>query len=196
MKQGEFFIVGVGASAGGIEALSQFFSHIPENPGTAFIVIQHLHPGYTSRLAEILGRITTLPVMKIQGGEKVLPSHIYTIPEGRKAYIRNRILYLVERPADEKINTAINFFFRSLAIDVRERSIGVILSGTGTDGVDGVKAIENHGGVVMVQDPGTAIFAGMPENTIHLDHPNFVLPPEKIPATIMTYIGQEAKHYK
>ena len=193
MDQDDFFVVGIGASAGGIEALTKFFSHLPQNPGLAFVVIQHLNPDYPSKLTEILSRNTSLAVHKVQGGEKIAPNQVFVIPEGKKLYIKNRILHLIDRPKHQKKNTAINFFFKSLATDIKEKSIGIILSGTGTDGLEGVKQIEEYGGVVMVQDPVTAEFSGMPENTIHLDHPQHVLPPDRLPQEILHYIFNEEK---
>lgn len=184
MPEKDIYIAGIGSSAGGLEALTAFVQNIRSCERTAFIVVQHLGRYHPSRLTEILARKTDVPVKEIVNDMEIRPGTVFVMPSGCKLRISEGRLYLERRPDEEKINRAINHFFVSLAEDQKEKAFGVILSGTGTDGVEGVKAIERLGGVVIVQDPKTARFDGMPENTIHMDHPDFVTSPEKMPDLI------------
>lgn len=142
-------IIGLGASAGGLEALQQFFTSMPSHSDLAFVVVQHLSPDYKSLLAEILSKQTQMPVLQAENGTVVLPNHVYLIPPKNNMIIRNGKLYLKEY-VQGGINHPIDVFFVSLAEEMKERSIAVVLSGTGSDGTGGVKAVKEQGGLVIV----------------------------------------------
>ncbi len=180
----KLYVVGLGSSAGGLEALQTFIRNLGPDENTAYVVVQHLSTQRRSQLAHILGRETTLPVHEIRHGEKIKGGCIYVMPSGYKLRLEKGTFLLDERPETEIVNRAINYFFKSLASEMKANAFGIILSGTGTDGVEGVKEIERLQGTVIVQDPTTAQFDGMPENTIHKDHPDFVVAPELMPALI------------
>ncbi len=163
-KQSSFPIVGIGASAGGLEALEQFFQNVPKNCGLAFIVIQHLDPNHVGILPELLQRTTQMKVLQVTDHLQVLPNHVYVIPPNKRMSILNRVLYLFEPVELRGLRLPIDYFFRSLAEDQQEKSIGVILSGMGSDGSLGLKAIKENNGIVLVQDPLTAKFDGMPQS--------------------------------
>jgi two-component system CheB/CheR fusion protein len=175
------FVAGIGSSAGGLQALQTFVSNIHTATDIAYVIVPHLKSDFKSRLAAILSKETSLDVLEIRDGDMIEAGKIYVLPSGFKLSIKDFKLRLEKRPAAEKINRAINHFFISLAHAYRDHVFGVILSGTGNDGVEGVKEIEDFGGIVLVQDPATAEFDGMPMNTIHQDHPDYVLSPEVMP---------------
>jgi two-component system CheB/CheR fusion protein len=155
-------IVGVGASAGGLEAFSQLLRSLPSEPNLALVLVQHLDPRHESSLAALLASTTPLPVTNISGGEtKIEASHVYVIPPNRSLILRRGKLVLQPRPQDRSQYTPVNTFFRSLADELREDAVGVILSGTGSDGVEGIHAIKGAGGTILVQDPETAKQDGM-----------------------------------
>jgi len=194
MKEDGFYIVGIGASAGGLQAITDFLSSLKEDPQAAIIIVQHLKREVKSQLSDILSQRTHLPVERITHGTVVKKNRVYVMPENKKLNMVSGVLYLSPRPEEEKINKAINYFLLSLAEDARERVIGIIMSGTGTDGVEGCYAIENNGGVVLVQDPSTAHFDGMPLSSIRYDHPDYVLAPTDMPALIQLIVsGKEDK---
>ena len=161
-QDNSFPIIGIGASAGGLEAFEQFFRFMPPDSGMAFVLIPHLDPGHASMLTEILQRITTMPVMEAKDQMPVAPNHVYVIPPNRDMTIFHGALQLSvpENPRGQRM--LIDSFFRSLAEDQGERAICVILSGSGTDGTLGLRAIHGAGGVSFVQDPTTAKYDGMP----------------------------------
>ncbi len=173
-------IVAIGASAGGLEALSQLLSAIPRDIGMAYIVIQHLAAKQHSMLTELLGQATDLPVMQVEEGMRVAPDTVYVIPPNAQMGINNGILHLVPRPTDKSQHTPINFFLSSLAKDVDSRAIGVILSGTASDGAEGLRDIKGVGGIVLVQDPKTAKYDGMPRAAIATGVADMVLSPIEI----------------
>ncbi|HZU95517.1 MAG TPA: CheR family methyltransferase, partial [Planctomycetota bacterium] len=172
-----FPIVGVGASAGGLDAFTQLLRHVPEKPGVAFVLIQHLDPNHPSLLAEAIGRITTMPVEAIREGTRVEPDHVYVTPPDADVSILHGTLTLLPRPKRRGIpHLPIDFFFRALAADQREWAVGVILSGTGADGVEGLRAIKAEDGLTFAQEPGSAAFAGMPESAVRAGVADVVLP--------------------
>jgi len=172
-----FPIVGVGASAGGVEAFNELLRHIPEGAGLAFVLIQHLDPTHQSYLSEALARSTSLPVHEIQDGMHVAPNHVYVIPSNADVGILKGILALVPRPADErKPHLPIDFFLKSLAADLGNRAIGVVLSGTGSDGAEGLRSIKTGDGITFAQEPGSAKFSGMPEAAVRTGAVDFCLP--------------------
>jgi two-component system CheB/CheR fusion protein len=185
-----FPIVGIGASAGGLETLNAFFSIMPPDRNMAFVIIQHLSPQHKSIMASLLDKHTRMPVRQIEEGTKIESNHVYLNPPGKNVAIFNRRLHLMELVKTSAINMPIDFFFRSLSEDQGERAIGIILSGTASDGSLGVKAIKGEGGMVMVQEPETAKYNGMPKSAIETGLVDFILPVEKMPETLIDY----AKH--
>lgn len=179
--------VGIGASAGGLEALESFFQNMQANSGLAFIVIQHLSPHYKSLMVEILSKRTQMPVYRAEDNMQVEADSIYLIPPKMNLSIFHGKLLLKEQNPDKGINLPIDIFFRSLADDQGERSIGIILSGTGSDGMRGIRSIKDSGGVVMVQDEESAKFDGMPRSAISTGLADFILPPDKMPEQLLQY---------
>ena len=180
-----FPVVGIGASAGGLEAFKKFIHAIPKNSGMAYILVQHLHPDHTSALTEILQRETVIQVNEISDNVKVLPDKIYTIPANKILVATDGILQLSPRPSKDKINLPIDIFFSSLAEVHQSHSIGIILSGTGADGTVGLKKIKDQGGITFAQDPESAAYQAMPQNAINADVVDFILAPEKIPERLI-----------
>ena len=182
----DFPIVGVGASAGGLEAFEQLCRSIPPDLGMAFVLVSHLDPSHESILTEILQRATSLPVVEARDQVAVKPDHVYVIPPNRDMSIFHGVLQLgvPELPRGQRM--PIDAFFRSLAEDRGERAIGVVLSGTGADGTLGLRAILGAGGVTFVQDPSTAKYDGMPSSAIRAGFVTHVLPVEKMPEAFRT----------
>lgn len=188
MEDKDCFVVGIGLSAGGMNPLFDFFSSIPENPGVAFIVVQHLKRDYQSQMKKILSKYTHLPVNTILDGEAVLPNRIYLMPENTTVSIKDRRLFLEARKAEDIINYAIDDFFISLAKDVKEKSIGIILSGMGTDGTKGAIAIEQACGIIIVQHPDSSEYDGMTNSVVYGDHPDYILDPKDMGKHLLEYI--------
>ncbi len=182
-----FPIIGLGASAGGLEAYENFFRHITPDSGMAFILVSHLDPGHASMLTEILQRCTTLPVVEAQDQMVVKPNHVYVIPPNRELAVFHGTIQLTVPESQRGQRMPIDFFLRSLAEDQGERAIGVILSGSGSDGTLGLRAIIGAGGATFVQDPATAKYDGMPTSAIHAGLATYILPVEKIPDQLMLY---------
>ena len=178
-----FSIVGMGASAGGLEAFQQFFRSVPLDSGMAFVLVSHLDPTHVSILTEILQRATAMPVVEVQDQMAVAPNVVYVIPPNRDMAIFHGVLQLSvpEQPHGMRIDA----FLRSLADDQGEHAIGIILSGTGTDGTLGLRAILGGGGVSLVQDPATAKYDGMPVSAIHAGCATHVLPVEQMPKVLL-----------
>jgi two-component system CheB/CheR fusion protein len=181
-------IVGIGASAGGLETLNAFFSIMPPDSDMAFVVIQHLSPQHKSIMASLVDKHTRMTVIQIEDGTKIEPNHVYLNPPGKNVAIFNRRLHLIEPVKSSAINMPIDFFFRSLSEDQHEKAISIILSGTASDGTLGLKAIKGEGGMVMVQQPDTAKYNGMPKSAIETGLVDFVLPVEKMPETLIHYV--------
>lgn len=165
-KSAQFPIVGIGASAGGLEALEQFFGNMPTDSGMAFVVIQHLAPNHKGIMPELLQRITEMPVTTVTDRLKIKPNCVYVIPPNKSMSILNGALHLFEPIETHGLRLPIDFFFRSLADDRQEQSIGIILSGMGSDGSLGLKAIKEKAGIVLVQEPASAKFDSMPRSAI------------------------------
>ena len=172
-----FPIVGVGASAGGMEAFGELLRHVPPGAGMAFVLIQHLDPTHPSYLSEALARSTSFPVLEIKDGLRVEPDHVYVIPSNADVGILRGALALLPRPSEErKPHLPIDFFFKALAADLGNQAIGIVLSGTGSDGAEGLRAIKAEDGVTFAQEPGTAKFSGMPEAAMRTGAVDFCLP--------------------
>jgi two-component system CheB/CheR fusion protein len=182
------FYVGIGASAGGLEALQDFFKPMPLDTGMVFIVIQHLSPDYKSLMNELLARHTNISIKIAEDGMETKPNTIYLIPPKNNLTIFHGRLYLEEQKNKKGLNLPIDIFFRSLAIDKEKNSIGVILSGTGSDGTLGIKAIKEAGGMVMVQDDQSAKFDGMPRSCIATGLVDYILSPNLMADELLNYI--------
>jgi two-component system CheB/CheR fusion protein len=181
-----FPIVGVGSSAGGLEALEDLFRNMPTDTGMAFVVVSHLHPGHTSMLPELLGKTTKLPVVEASDGVRIRPNYVYIGPAGGHLAILNGTLHRMEAEA-KQVHLPIDYFLRSLATDQKERAICIILSGTGTDGTLGVKAIKAELGMAMVQQVESAKYSGMPSSAIATGLADFVLPAHQMPKRLVEY---------
>ncbi len=181
------YYVAVGASAGGLEAIESFFSRMPPDSGLGFIVIQHLSPDYKSLMVELLSKRTPMPVHRAEDGAPVLPNNVYLIPPKKNLTIFHGKLLLSEQDHSKGINLPIDVFLRSLAEDQNEKAVAVILSGTGSDGTRGVRAIKEYGGMVMVQDEESAKFNGMPRAAISTGLADFVLPPDQMPGQLLSF---------
>jgi two-component system, chemotaxis family, CheB/CheR fusion protein len=179
-KSDSIAVVAIGASAGGLEAFTQLIRALPNNTRMAFVLIQHLDPTHQSVLTELLARHTQMSVVEAKNGAKVEPNHIYVIPPNVNMGIAQGRLQLTPRLADRGLHTPIDFFMRSLAEARNSRSIGVVLSGTASDGTRGLAAIKAEGGITFAQDEKTAKYPGMPQSAIASGSVDFVLPPDKI----------------
>lgn len=186
-REGELPIVGIGSSAGGLEALKSFFSTMPPAPGMAFVLISHLIPNKKSIMAEILGQYTSLPVNEITDAMQVQPNQVYVTPPNRMVSLMKGFLFINEPQTPINLLHPIDQFFRSLANDQGEKAIGVILSGSGTEGTQGVKEIKDKGGLVMVQTLSSAIHDSMPRHALSTGLADYVLPPEEMPEQLIHY---------
>lgn len=183
-----FPIVGIGASAGGLEALEQLLGHVPARSGMAFVVVQHLGPTHKGLMAELLQRVTAMKVMQVKDRTKVRPDCVYVIPPNKDMSVLHGVLHLLEPAAPHGLRLPIDFFLRSLAQDQQERSIGVILSGMGSDGTLGLRAIKEKAGVALVQEPATAKFDAMPRSAIDAGLADIVAPADELPGKIIAYL--------
>ena len=181
-------IVGVGASAGGLEAFEQFFTNMPSDSGIAFVLVQHLDPTHKSILNELVSRYTKMKVYEVKDGMKVEPNCIYIIPPNRDMAILHGTLQVMEPESPYGHREPIDFFLRSLAQDQGEHSICIILSGTGTGGTLGLKSVKEEGGMAMVQVPESAKYDGMPRSAIATGLVDYILPPDKMPEQLINYV--------
>ncbi len=182
-----FPIVGLGASAGGLEALEKFFSHVPADCGMAFVVVTHQHPGHTSLLPELLGKCTRMRVKVAADGMAVEPNTVYmSLPEGYLAILHGT-LHVMEPDEPGLLRLPIDYFFRSLADEQKERAVGIVLSGTGTDGTLGLKAIKGAAGMTMAHEPDSAKYSGMPSSAIATGFVDYILPVERLPQQLLAY---------
>lgn len=188
------FIVGIGASAGGLQALKEFFDNVHASCEHSFVIIQHLSPDYKSLMAELLGKNSELPVQEAKHKMPVELGNIYLLPPKKNMTIVDGILMLTDKPTGHELNMPIDIFLRSLAEDQKENAIAVILSGSGSDGTRGVKAIKEMGGMVMVQKPEEAKFDGMPRSAIATGLIDFILPVDEIPKELVSYIQHPIIH--
>jgi chemotaxis response regulator CheB len=183
----EFFIVGIGASAGGESPLYDFFENLPQQTNAAYVVIRHLKRDFQSQMKFLLSRHTKLPVFTIRQGETIKPDAIYLMPENKTVSLEHGQFLLKDREPKEISNFAIDAFFTSLAKEMKEKAVGVILSGAGTDGTKGSLAIEESGGIVIVQDPEAAKFDSMPNNAIQFDDPTYILPAREMAKQLLAH---------
>ncbi|WP_442510369.1 chemotaxis protein CheB [Novipirellula sp. SH528] len=185
-----FPIVGVVASAGGLSAFKQLLSVVPADCGMAFVLVPHLDPKHESQMVAILSKVSLLPVVEANQGMVAEANHVYVIPSNNFLTIVDGVLQLSEPPTPQRHEIAIDFFLRSLAKDQGERSIGIVLSGTGSHGTLGIRDIKLAGGMAIAQQPTTAEFDSMPSSIISEGLADYVLPPAEMPATLMQYIRQ------
>ncbi|MEI6970754.1 MAG: chemotaxis protein CheB [bacterium] len=186
-----FPVVGIGASAGGLSALELFFSGMPAGtvPGMAFVIVQHLAPDHKSILTDLIRRYTSMKVFEVEDGMVVKPNCAYIIPPNRDMAFLGGTLHLLEPAAARGQRLPIDFLFRSLAQDQHARAIGIVLSGTGSDGTLGVRAIKDEGGMVMAQTPASTEYDGMPRNAIATGLVDYELEPSAMPARLMAYVA-------
>jgi len=184
----DFPIIGIGASAGGLEALEQFFANMPKDSGMAFVIIQHLDPDHVDMLPELLQRKTDMKVTQVTDNLQVKPNHVYVIPPNRSMSVLNGYLHLFEPTEKRGLRLPIDMFFRSLADDRQGKSIGIILSGMGSDGSLGLKAIKEKNGIVLVQDPLTAKFDSMPNSAIAAVTVDVMAAANELPAKLISLL--------
>ncbi|MFP4272203.1 MAG: chemotaxis protein CheB [Halothiobacillaceae bacterium] len=187
----EGYLVAIGASAGGLEALEQFFRHCPQDTGAAFVVIQHLSPDHKSIMNDLLARYTQMEISVAQEGMSLAPNRVYLIPPGMIMTLRNGRLHLSSK-SPHGLTLPIDIFFKSVASEFESRCVGVILSGTGSDGSRGAVAINAAGGFLVAQDPAQAKFDGMPKSVLSTGVVDAVLPADQLPERIVRHIRNPA----
>ncbi|MDJ0702960.1 MAG: CheR family methyltransferase [Leptolyngbyaceae cyanobacterium MO_188.B28] len=181
-EENSFFVVGIGASAGGLRALEEFFDNMPSDSGAAFVVIQHLSPDYKSMMIELLNRRTNMAMHRVVEQMRLEPNTIYFIPAGQNLVVANRRFHLIpqDRGEGRLPDFPIDLFFRSLATESKEHALSIVLSGTGSDGSRGIQEVSEMGGIVLAQVPDTAEFDGMPQSAIATGVVDMVLPPSEL----------------
>ena len=188
IEERQFFVVGVGASAGGLEALEQMFRTLPENSGMAFVIVQHLSPDFKSLMAELLARHTKMSIYRVEDGMIVEPNSLYLIPPKQEMIISNGKLLLTEKDSSNSLSLPIDHFLRSLAQDAGQRGIAIILSGTGSDGSRGIRDVHEAGGLVIAQSMESAKFDGMPKSAIDTGVVDSIIPPHQIADVLNRYV--------
>jgi two-component system CheB/CheR fusion protein len=188
-----FYVVGIGASAGGLEALERFFGNMPESSGMAFIVVSHLDPNHISIMPELIQKSTKMKLFQAEDGMVVEPNHVYVAPANRDLAILNGTIQLIEPLEAHGFRLPIDFFFKSLSADLGEKAICIILSGMASDGTAGLKVVKSELGMVMVQDPKSAKFDGMPSSAIKTGLADYILPPEEMPDQLIKYSSKKVK---
>jgi two-component system CheB/CheR fusion protein len=187
-EMNHFPIVGIGASAGGLEALEQFFQHLPDNTGLAYVVIQHLDPTHTGIMPELLQRLTNMKVLQVTDSLKVKPNNVYVIPPNKSMSLLNGLFHLFDPTESRGLRLPIDIFFRSLALDRLEKSVGIVLSGMGSDGSLGLQAIKEKNGMVLVQDPVNAKFDSMPRNAIDSVIADIIAPANELAGKLISFL--------
>ncbi|MDP1948393.1 MAG: CheR family methyltransferase [Nitrospirota bacterium] len=182
-----FLIVGIGASAGGLEAMEEFFRHMPPGSGMAFVVVSHQHAGHVSLLPSLLSKCTAMPVVEAKDGMAVEADGVYMAPGGMNLAILHGILHFMEPDSQERVPLPIDYFFRSLAEDQKQRAVGIVLSGTGSDGTVGLRAIKAESGMTIAQDPQSAKYQSMPRSAITAGVIDVVQPPGQMAEPLSAY---------
>jgi two-component system CheB/CheR fusion protein len=182
------YVVGVGASAGGLEALEQFFDEMPSDTGLAFVVIQHLSPDYKSLMVELLSKHTKMTVQRAENNLEVRANNVYLIPPRTTMTLRDGRIQLAKQDPERALHLPIDIFFCALGKDQGEQAVGVVLSGTGSDGMQGVRAIKDAGGMVMVQQLEDAKFDGMPRSAVSTGLADFILPANEMPQALLQFV--------
>ena len=178
-------VIGIGASAGGLEAFTELLKYLRPDTGFAFAFVQHLDPAHPSQLTAILSRATKMPVCEATDGIKVEADHVYIIPPQMDMSIADEVLHLLPRTDKKGLHLPIDSFFRSLAAECRTMAIGIVLSGNASDGTLGLKAIKEAGGITFAQSEGSARYAGMPRSAASSGCVDFILPPKKIASELV-----------
>lgn len=181
--------IGIGASAGGLEALQDFFSNTPNDTGASFIIVQHLSPDFKSMMPELLSKHTNMPMMIAASGQVLHANHIYLMPPRTNMLIQEGTLLLSENTIEGKVHLPIDIFLCSLAKDQKHKAVGIVLSGTGSDGTRGIKALKETGGLVVVQEPRSAKFDGMPVSAYNTGLADILLPPKEIGESLVKFIN-------
>lgn len=184
------YVVGIGASAGGLEAINSFFENMPENSGLSFVIVQHLSPDHKSMMSDLLTRHTLMKVFEAQDGMTIEPNCVYLLPSKKFMTTKFGKLILHDKQYNHVPNNAIDVFFESLAHDYKSKAIGIVLSGTGFDGTKGLSEIKKQGGIVVVQDPASAAFDGMPNSALSKDLADLVLPPTSMGPEIIELLKE------
>jgi two-component system CheB/CheR fusion protein len=191
--QNSFYVIGIGASAGGLDALERFFEHMPADSGMAFIVVSHLDPNHVSIMPELIQKCTLMKVFPAEDGMDVKANHVYVAPANRDIAILHGTIQLIEPLESHGFRLPIDYFFKSLAADLGEKAICIILSGMASDGTAGLKAVKSELGMVMAQDPVSAKFDSMPSNAIKTELVDYILSPEDMPEQLLKYTNQKIK---
>jgi len=191
--QPPFHVVGIGASAGGLEALEDLFDSVANDTRMAFVIVQHLSPDFRSMMDELLARHTPLPIHLVENGMTVEAGHVYLIPPKAEMIISEGCLLLSEQDRDQERTLPIDVFFRSLAQDCAERAVAIVLSGGGTDGSRGILDVHRAGGLVIVQDVGTAQFDSMPRTAIEAGVADAVAAPRDMPRVLADHAAGRTK---
>lgn len=186
----DFPVVGIGASAGGLAAFEAFFSTMPDNPGIAFVLIQHLDPNHKSIPSAMIRRFTNMPVYEVEDKIAVKPNCVYVIPPNNDMVYRESALHLLESAEPHSRRMPIDSFFCSLAKEKREQAIGVVLSGTGSDGTLGIREIKAEGGMAMSQTPESSEYNNMPQSVISIGLADYILPSEEMLVQLISYVTQ------
>lgn len=192
-KKSPLTIVGIGASAGGLEALEEFLTHVPASPDLAFVIIQHLDPTHKGMMPELLQRATLMQVTQAGNRMKVKPNCVYIIPPNKDLSILHGSLFLLEPSAPRGLRLPIDLFFKSLAADQQEHAVGIILSGMGSDGTLGMRAIKENVGLTMAQSPASAKFDSMPRSVIDAGFADIVVPVKELPSELLAYINHSPR---
>ena len=187
-KGAALYVVGMGGSAGGLEAFEQFFSHLPPDTGLAFVLVPHLEPTHKGMLPELLGRHTKMKVVEVEDGMTVRPNCVYVIPPNADLSILHGNLQVLEPVAPRGQRLPIDFFFRHLAADQKEKAVCIILSGMGSDGTLGLKAIKENLGMAMVQNPASAKYDSMPRSAINTGMADYIAAAQGLPAKLIQYV--------
>ncbi|SMC76243.1 chemotaxis protein CheB [Pedobacter africanus] len=190
-RNNDKYIVAIGASAGGLEAIHEFFDHMPQSSSFSFIVIQHLSSDYKSLLVELVAKHTNMKVLEAAHDMPIEADSVYIIPNNKLMTVKQGKLKLADKSLIKAPNTAIDTFLHTLANDKKDKAIAIILSGTGTDGTKGIQSIKECGGMVIVQDPETARFDGMPNSAIASGNADFIMPPRKMNGELFNYVKEE-----
>ena len=188
-----FYVVGIGASAGGLDALERFFQNMTESSGMAFIVVSHLDPNHISIMPELIQKSTKMKLFQAEDGMLVEPDHVYVAPANRDLAILHGTIQLIEPLEAHGFRLPIDYFFKSLSADIGDKAVCIILSGMASDGSAGLKEVKSELGMVMVQDPQSAKFDGMPTSAIKTQLADYILPPEEMPDRLIKYTSQKVQ---
>ncbi len=189
-------LVGIGASAGGLESLEHFFRAMPPDSGLSFVVIQHLSPDFKSLMAQLLERYTIMPAIPVLDKQEILPNTIYLLPPRKELIVTGPVLISEDKPKDGSLFMPINVFFRSMAASWGERSAAIVLSGTGSDGSEGIIDVRDAGGLVLVETPETSNFDGMPQSAKNTGCADAILSPEEMPKLLVAFANDPAFRYQ